>query len=40
MRIKKEELWAMTTVMAKTVLWTWDTGMATCELGTVQLALE
>lgn len=30
----------MTTVMAKTVLWTWDTGMATCELGTVQLALE
>lgn len=38
--IGREELWAMTTVMAKTMLWAWDTGMATGEHRTTQLALE
>lgn len=39
LRIKREELWAMTTVMAKAVLWTWDPGVGTREQGTAQLAL-
>lgn len=31
--IRREEPWAMTTVMAKAMLWTWDAGMATLNTG-------